>query len=273
MPYPGEHSLRLQDPGKFSKKEGSWSRTAGGKLYGGKTTIPSTVGIIWAKSVGKDGPSDPPIPQSLRFPIAAWGTEPKKAEDWIKENKINGRFEKAEPKKNDNEDINTVEEFGDKGNVSTWLQAAIHAGFTRAADQLLRIGIVNTEQRIKLSSAVGDALDTFVKAIEKKLPAAKGITFPRPADIKNGIGFYIETEDERLKYTLLTVPKTMEGLENDESKDHKVDSILRLEDIEKMDAAELGRLIKDRLKAMMKRKAVSINIFEDIDEEHELIIE
>ena len=83
MPYPNEHSARLRDPDDFDPK--SFSRTAGGKIYG-KITVPKTVGIIWGKLKGNSKSSDPPTPQALRFSKESWTVE--KAKKWLKDNGI-----------------------------------------------------------------------------------------------------------------------------------------------------------------------------------------
>lgn len=85
MPYPNEHSARLQDPKRFDPD--AYRRTKGGTIYGRKK-IPSNISIIWGKFTGKAAPADPPIPQSLRFPILDWGEEPTKAKKWLEDNEI-----------------------------------------------------------------------------------------------------------------------------------------------------------------------------------------
>lgn len=89
-PYPNEHSARLQDPGKFDKD--SYRRTKGGTIYG-KIKVPQTISIIWGKLKTKNKPSDPPIPQALRFPTKNWTAEA--AKKWLKDNKV--KYIKFEP--------------------------------------------------------------------------------------------------------------------------------------------------------------------------------
>jgi len=52
---------------------------------------------VWGKLKGHAKPSDPPIPQALRFPVKYWtATEAKK---WLKDNKVKYvRFEPAAEK-------------------------------------------------------------------------------------------------------------------------------------------------------------------------------
>ena len=101
MPFPHEHSARLQNPAKFSKKKGSWSRKSGGTIYGSKK-VPGSIDIIWGKLRGRDKPTDNPIPQALRFPISTWTVSEAKA--WLKKNNIKYiKFEKATKTKKDTE--------------------------------------------------------------------------------------------------------------------------------------------------------------------------
>ena len=95
MPFPQEHSARLRDPKDFDPK--SFRRTNGGTIYG-RIRVPATIGIIWAKLRGKSKPSDPPIPQALRFPTKSWTVQ--KAKKWLKDNNVKyQKFEPAEKKK------------------------------------------------------------------------------------------------------------------------------------------------------------------------------
>jgi len=99
FPYPSEHSARLRDPKDFDPE--SYKRKNGGTIYG-KIKVPKTIAIIWAKLKGKSKPKDPPIPQSLRFPIKNWTVE--KAKKWLKNNNIKPlKFEPAS--KNDKESL------------------------------------------------------------------------------------------------------------------------------------------------------------------------
>ncbi len=95
MPYENEHAARLKNPKDFDPK--SFRRTNGGTIYGSKK-VPKTIAIIWAKLKGKSKPSDPPIPQSLRFPTKSWTVQ--KAKKWLKDNNVKYQsFEPAEKKK------------------------------------------------------------------------------------------------------------------------------------------------------------------------------
>lgn len=104
MPYVNEHSARLRNPKNFDKK--TFRRTEGGTIYG-KIKVPKTIGIIWAKLIGKSKPSDYPIPQALRFRIKSWTV--KKAKDWLKKNKIKYQlFEPAKQKEKSSMPKNTA---------------------------------------------------------------------------------------------------------------------------------------------------------------------
>ena len=83
MPFPGEHSARLKNPKDFAAD--SFRRTNGGTIYG-KIKVPKTIAIIWAKLKGKSKPSDPVIPQALRFPTKSWSVQ--KAKKWLKDNNV-----------------------------------------------------------------------------------------------------------------------------------------------------------------------------------------
>jgi len=92
MPYENEHSARLRNPKDFDPQ--SFRRTNGGTIYGTKK-VPKTIAIIWAKLKGKSKPSDPPIPQALRFPTKNWTVQ--KAKKWLKDNNI--KYQSFEPAK------------------------------------------------------------------------------------------------------------------------------------------------------------------------------
>jgi len=87
MPYPNEHAARLQPPSKFDK----FRRTKGGKMHGGKLTVPSSIHIIWGHVKG--GPPNAFIPQSLRFPTRSWTVA--KAKKWLGDHKV--KYIKFEP--------------------------------------------------------------------------------------------------------------------------------------------------------------------------------
>jgi HK97 family phage prohead protease len=83
MPYPNHHAARLRDPGDFDAD--SYRTTKGGTMYGSKK-VPATVLIVWGKLKDKAGPSDQPIPQSLRFPTESWTAA--EAKKWLNDNEI-----------------------------------------------------------------------------------------------------------------------------------------------------------------------------------------
>jgi len=91
MPYPNEHSARLQDPGRFNPD--TFRRTDDGTIYG-KIKVPATAAVIWGKLKGKDKPADNPIPQAIRFPTKNWTAD--RARKWLKDNNVKYiRFEPA----------------------------------------------------------------------------------------------------------------------------------------------------------------------------------
>jgi hypothetical protein len=55
-------------------------------------------------------------------------------------------------------------------NIGGWLESRLHLAFTSMADDMYGEGRLTREERIALSSAVGDALDAFVKRVEADQP-------------------------------------------------------------------------------------------------------
>lgn len=55
-------------------------------------------------------------------------------------------------------------------NLGQWLESRIHQSFTNLADDLAADGHVTREERIALSSAIGDALATFASKVETEQP-------------------------------------------------------------------------------------------------------
>lgn len=70
------------------------------------------------------------------------------------------------------------ESVEDKGSVLTFLASRIHESFTVAADRLSAIGFLTTEERIAISSCIGDALEVFSKVMKEKVPTAADIEVP-----------------------------------------------------------------------------------------------
>lgn len=91
MPYPSEHSARLQSPSRFDPD--SFRRTNGGTLYG-RIKVPASIAIIWGKLKSANKPSDFPIPQALRFKKSSWTVE--QAKKWLEGKNITAKsFEGA----------------------------------------------------------------------------------------------------------------------------------------------------------------------------------
>jgi hypothetical protein len=55
-------------------------------------------------------------------------------------------------------------------NIGAWLEARIHSAFTEMADRMYGEGRLTRDERICLSSAVGDALGAFAKRVEADAP-------------------------------------------------------------------------------------------------------
>jgi HK97 family phage prohead protease len=90
-PFPNEHSARLKSPTLFD--DNSFRRKSDGTIFG-KVKIPATISIIWGKLKGSAEASDPPIPQSIRFPTTNFTAV--KAKGWLKDNNVTyERFEAA----------------------------------------------------------------------------------------------------------------------------------------------------------------------------------
>jgi len=97
MPYPNEHSARLQDPGMKRIRTRRTKGSGNGKVQGVK--IPSSISVIWYIIKTRDG-GEAPVAQALRFPISSWGKSPTKAKSWLKNHKIKYKsFEAAAPEK------------------------------------------------------------------------------------------------------------------------------------------------------------------------------
>ncbi len=55
-------------------------------------------------------------------------------------------------------------------NTIDWFEALLHLDFTRRADRMLADGRISRDERVALSSAIGDALDTFHTAVVEAVP-------------------------------------------------------------------------------------------------------
>lgn len=55
-------------------------------------------------------------------------------------------------------------------NAGNWFEARIHSDFTTTADRLFGEGYLSREERIQLSSAIGDALEAFSSSLEADAP-------------------------------------------------------------------------------------------------------
>lgn len=62
------------------------------------------------------------------------------------------------------------EELEEGRNVGAWLEAQMHSEFTVMADRMYGEGRLNREERVSLSSALGDALQSFVRRVESDQP-------------------------------------------------------------------------------------------------------
>lgn len=64
----------------------------------------------------------------------------------------------------------TISEERHDPTIDSFLQAFVHEAVTTAADKLAQSGFMDTDNRIKLSSAVGDMLEVFRTSMLEKCP-------------------------------------------------------------------------------------------------------
>ncbi len=57
-----------------------------------------------------------------------------------------------------------------QGTVASFIEGTIHQAFTVASDKLFRLGLMSREERIGLSSAIGEALGLYSKAVKEHAP-------------------------------------------------------------------------------------------------------
>lgn len=99
-PYPGEHSLRIKEPGTFDPKSFRRLNDDPKKLGPGKKPIDKIIG----KPKGKSAPGDPTKIQAFRFRVKYWTIE--QVRNWIKEKGwIRGKdYISLEPAKKESKD-------------------------------------------------------------------------------------------------------------------------------------------------------------------------
>lgn len=68
------------------------------------------------------------------------------------------------------------------------LESRIHGSFTETADALYGLGYMTQEQRIALSSCIGDALSHFCKMVSEKCPMAETKMVSKD-DVKAVLGY------------------------------------------------------------------------------------
>ena len=99
------------------------------------------------------------------------------------------------------------EPVGKGGSFGANIESSIHRLVTNMGDDAYGDGRLTREERIALSSAVGDALDTFVNTLEKKIPGIyeRGCWAPSAADIP-----YVQKSDDEVVQKIRRV-RTPEG--------------------------------------------------------------
>lgn len=65
--------------------------------------------------------------------------------------------------------------------VGEFLQARVHEAVTVSADKMAQMGVMTTDERIALSSAVGGMLEAFRKAMQEKCAEAANSPIPEDA--------------------------------------------------------------------------------------------
>lgn len=65
--------------------------------------------------------------------------------------------------------------------VGEFLQARVHEAVTVAADKMAQMGVMTTDERIALSSAVGDMLEAFRNAMSGKIGKVAETALPATA--------------------------------------------------------------------------------------------
>ena len=95
--------------------------------------------------------------------------------------------EKSEKPKRDT-DIPEIK--NEQGTIAAFLEGKIHEVFTVTADKLFQNALMNRGDRIALSSAIGDALEAFRKAILEKCPAMT------KAPMDPNIAFHLTLKEE-----------------------------------------------------------------------------
>lgn len=66
--------------------------------------------------------------------------------------------------------LESARDLSEARNVGQWVESRIHRDFTMLADDMAAEGRLTRDERIGLSSAIGDALGAFVDSLEKNQP-------------------------------------------------------------------------------------------------------
>jgi hypothetical protein len=69
----------------------------------------------------------------------------------------------------------------EQGTIAAFLEGQIHKSFTTTADKLYQLGLMTREERIALSSSIGDALSKYGDSVLEKCP--RMTTEPMPPEI------------------------------------------------------------------------------------------
>lgn len=72
--------------------------------------------------------------------------------------------------KEDGDVAEALRKLEEAANVGEWLESRLHLALTQIADDMFGEGRLNREERIALSKAIGEALDSYHKSIQQNAP-------------------------------------------------------------------------------------------------------
>lgn len=113
------------------------------------------------------------------------------------------------------ESVQKIKDLEEGRNVGVWLEAQLHSAFTQMCDEMYGGGRLSREERISLSNGMGDALEAFVRRMERDQPQLyKRDLYGSPDQVSE----MAETEETAESETPeITESDTSEGTEMTES--------------------------------------------------------
>lgn len=194
-PLPAEHTARQAEPSQFTA------------LRRKNNAFGPGISVIYGIKDGKT------VVQSLRF--AKDKFTPEQARKWLAEHDYKTGVEAARE-----------DEVEKAVNVIDRLISTIHREFTVQADYMYGDGIYGQDERIALSNAIGEALDTFNKIIDEQLPHLRS-TNPVQASVMTEATMFAKSDEEQIAYAI-AYPAMPDGWA-DTQNDH-----MEIPEIEKM---------------------------------------